>query len=102
MTTVLDHFARKRVIGSGDCFGDVFNPNTGVMAARVPLAGTAEVHAVVADAAGAQRKWARWNPQRRARVLVRFLQLANDELEPLARLLVSEHGKAIADARGDM
>jgi malonate-semialdehyde dehydrogenase (acetylating)/methylmalonate-semialdehyde dehydrogenase len=56
----------------------------------------------VANAAAAQPAWAATNPQRRARVLMRFLELANAELDSLAHLLSSEHGKTVPDARGDI
>jgi malonate-semialdehyde dehydrogenase (acetylating) / methylmalonate-semialdehyde dehydrogenase len=103
MPDSLTHFiAGKRVPGAGDRFSDVFDPNLGTVQARVPLASAAEVDGAVADAAAAQREWARWNPQRRARVLLRFLQLVNDEIDTLAALLASEHGKTVSDARGDI
>ena len=103
MTSSLTHFiSGKRVPGSSDRWADVFDPNTGAVQSKVPLASAAEVDAAVVDAAGAQREWAKWNPQRRARVLLRFLQLIQDELEPLARLLASEHGKTVPDAKGDI
>jgi malonate-semialdehyde dehydrogenase (acetylating) / methylmalonate-semialdehyde dehydrogenase len=103
MTSLLTHFvAGKRIPGASERFGDVFDPNLGTVAARVPLASTAEVDAAVADAAAAQVAWGRGTAQRRARVLLRFLHLVQQELDPLARLLASEHGKTVADARGDI
>lgn len=72
------------------------------MQARVPLASAAEVTTAVAEAARAQREWAAWNPQRRARVLMRFLDLVRSEEDDLARLLSAENGKTIADAHGDI
>src|SRR5690606_17162668 len=42
------------------------------------------------------------NPQRRARILMKFLTLVNDEMDSLAALLSSEHGKTIPDAKGDI
>jgi malonate-semialdehyde dehydrogenase (acetylating)/methylmalonate-semialdehyde dehydrogenase len=68
----------------------------------VSLATAAEVEGAVADAVAAQRDWARWNPQRRARVLLRFLQLVNNEIDSLSALLAREHGKTVSDARGDI
>ncbi|MGW8557805.1 aldehyde dehydrogenase family protein [Streptomyces tubercidicus] len=76
--------------------------NTSFHRARVPLAGRAETEAAIADAAEAQREWGEWNTQRRARVLLKFLQLVDGERESLARLLSSEHGKTVADAHGDL
>ncbi|MEV5538597.1 CoA-acylating methylmalonate-semialdehyde dehydrogenase [Saccharopolyspora shandongensis] len=103
MTNELEHFiGGKRVAGTSGSFGDVFEPNTGQVQARVPLASAEEVAAAVDNAAEAQPAWAATNPQKRARVLMRFLQLVNDEMDSLARLLASEHGKTVADAKGDI
>ncbi|MFF1903427.1 CoA-acylating methylmalonate-semialdehyde dehydrogenase [Kitasatospora sp. NPDC058218] len=103
MIRELTHYiGGKHVVGTSGVFGDVYDPNTGTVQARVPLASRAETEAAVADAEQAQVEWAAWNPQRRARVLLRFLQLVEAEREPLARLLSAEHGKTVADAHGDL
>jgi malonate-semialdehyde dehydrogenase (acetylating)/methylmalonate-semialdehyde dehydrogenase len=82
--------------------GDVFNPNTGEVQARVALAKHSEVEHAIALAQAAQPGWAATNPQRRARVLFKFLELVQREFDSLAQLLSSEHGKTIADSRGDI
>ncbi|MFJ8233400.1 CoA-acylating methylmalonate-semialdehyde dehydrogenase [Streptomyces sp. NPDC094448] len=103
MVRELTHFTGgKRTPGTSGLYADVYDPNTGQVQAKVPLAGRDEVRAAVADAARAQTEWGAWNPQRRARVLMRFLQLVEGEREALARLLSAEHGKTIADAQGDL
>ena len=83
-------------------FGDVFNPSTGEVQARVGFAGQAELDRAVAIATDAQSRWAVTNPQRRARVLSRFCELLERNMDDLARLLSSEHGKTVADAKGDI
>ncbi|MFD6150053.1 MULTISPECIES: CoA-acylating methylmalonate-semialdehyde dehydrogenase [unclassified Streptomyces] len=99
----LTHFiGGKHTPGTSGSFADVYDPNTGEVQARVPLASRSETEAAIADAARAQREWGEWNPQRRARVLLRFLQLVDQEKDEIARLLSSEHGKTIADAHGDL
>ncbi|MFB7631643.1 CoA-acylating methylmalonate-semialdehyde dehydrogenase [Streptomyces sp. NPDC056149] len=99
----LTHFiGGKPTPGTSGAHGDVYDPNTGEVQARVPLATRGETEAVIADATEAQRAWGEWNPQRRARVLLRFLQLAERDKDSLARLLSSEHGKTIPDAHGDL
>jgi malonate-semialdehyde dehydrogenase (acetylating)/methylmalonate-semialdehyde dehydrogenase len=80
----------------------VFDPNTGQVQALVPMAGKSEVDAAVASAAQAQRDWAAFNPQRRARVMMRFIELVNEHTDELAELLSLEHGKTLADSRGDI
>ncbi|MGW4182231.1 CoA-acylating methylmalonate-semialdehyde dehydrogenase [Streptomyces albidoflavus] len=99
----LTHFVGgKHVPGTSGSYGEVHDPNTGEVQALVPLANRAETEAAIADAVVAQREWGEWNPQRRARVLLRFLQLVEGERDALARLLSAEHGKTVADAHGDI
>ncbi|KOU90354.1 MULTISPECIES: CoA-acylating methylmalonate-semialdehyde dehydrogenase [Streptomyces] len=103
LTPELTHFiGGKHTTGTSGLHADVYDPNTGAVQARVPLAGRADTEAAIADAEQAQAEWGRWNPQRRARVLLRFLQLVEDERDGLARLLSAEHGKTVADAHGDL
>ncbi|MFE7795988.1 CoA-acylating methylmalonate-semialdehyde dehydrogenase [Nocardia sp. NPDC057440] len=103
MVRELTHFiGGQHVAGTSGRFGDVFDPNIGAVQARVPLASKSEVEAVIADAAEAQQVWAAFNPQKRARVLMKFLTLVQDEMDSLAALLSSEHGKTIPDAKGDI
>lgn len=83
-------------------FGDVFDPNSGGVQARVPLAGAAVLEAAVAAARKAQPGWAATNPQRRARVMFAFKSLVEKHIDELARLLSAEHGKVVADAKGDI
>ena len=90
------------VIGTSGRFGDVFNPNTGEVQARVQLATKAELDAAVASAVRAQQVWALVNPQRRARVMFDFKRLVEANMNELAEILSSEHGKVIADSKGDI
>jgi len=88
--------------GASGRFGDVFNPNTGEVQARVQLATTAEVDRAVQSARAAFEGWSSVNPQRRARVMFEFKRLVEANMDELAELLSSEHGKVVADARGDV
>jgi len=90
------------VKGTSGRFADVFNPATGEVQARVPLASRDELDHAVAVAAAAQPKWAATNPQRRARVLMEFVRLLNRDMDKLAEALSREHGKTIPDAKGDV
>src|SRR5580704_4846207 len=82
--------------------GDVFDPNTGEVQARVGLGGAAVIDAAVVSALAAQPAWAATNPQRRARVMFEFKRLVEAHMDELAALLSSEHGKVVADSRGDV
>jgi malonate-semialdehyde dehydrogenase (acetylating) / methylmalonate-semialdehyde dehydrogenase len=99
----IGHFiGGKPVKGTSGRFGDVFNPNTGEVQAKVAFAKHAEVEHAIAVAQAAFPGWAATNPQRRARVLMKFIDLVQKELDELAKLLSSEHGKTIPDSKGDI
>ncbi len=103
MAEELTHFiGGKRVAGTSGRFADVFWPMTGEVAGRVPLASKAEVRAAVENARAAQPAWAALNPQRRARVMAKFVDLLNRDMDKLADKLAREHGKVVPDAKGDI
>lgn len=87
---------------TGGATADIFDPATGAVQARVRLADSATIDRAVAAAKAAQPAWAATNPQRRARVMFRFKELIEREMEPLAHLLSQEHGKVVADSKGDI
>ncbi|MCH9666912.1 MAG: CoA-acylating methylmalonate-semialdehyde dehydrogenase [Actinomycetia bacterium] len=81
---------------------DVLNPSTGEVQSQVVLASAADVDTAVATAVEAQKEWAAWNPQRRARVMMKFIELVEQHTDELAELLSLEHGKTVPDSRGDI
>ncbi len=103
MAAELSHFiGGKHVKGTSGRFGDVYQPMDGTIRAKVPLASKVEVAAAVENAKAAQPAWAATNPQRRARVLMKFLDLVARDNDKLADVLAREHGKTVADAKGDI
>ncbi|MDB5691131.1 MAG: CoA-acylating methylmalonate-semialdehyde dehydrogenase, partial [Alphaproteobacteria bacterium] len=103
----IDHFIGGAALASGERqeagrFGDVFDPNNGGVQAKVRLGSADDLERAVANAREALPGWIATNPQRRARVMFRFKELVEKNMEALALLLSSEHGKVIADARGDI
>lgn len=103
MTRQINHLiGGRQVPGTSGRFADVFNPATGEVESQVPLASAEEVRAAVENAATAQLQWATVNPQRRARVLMKFVELLNRDMDKLAEALSCEHGKTLADAKGDV
>jgi len=92
----------KHVAGTSGRTADIYQPMDGSVIGKVALASAAELRAAVENAAEAQPKWAAVNPQRRARVLMKFLDLIAQNNDELAELLAREHGKTIPDAKGDI
>ena len=96
------HFINgKAAPGTSGRFGDIYDPNTGEVQAKVSLASKSEMDQAIEIAKNAQVAWAQVNPQRRARVMFKFKQLL-ENMDELARLLSIEHGKVVADAKGDI
>ena len=103
MSTRIPHFIDgKRSELASTRTADVFNPSTGAVQAQVLLASATDVDTAVASAVQAQKEWAAWNPQKRARVLMKFIELVNEHTDELAELLSIEHGKTVADSPGDI
>lgn len=92
----------KHVPGQSGRTTEFFQPMTGEPIGRVALASGAELRQAVENAKAAQPAWAATNPQRRARVMMRFLELIAKETDSLAEMLAREHGKTIVDAKGDI
>src|SRR5687767_4773720 len=99
----IGHFiGGKEVAGASGRTADVYQPMTGEVIAKVALASKGELRAAVENAAAAQPAWAATNPQRRGRVMMKFLELAQRDYDKLADLLAREHGKTVPDAKGDI
>src|SRR5690242_18164565 len=99
----LDHWiSGRRDHGSSDRAGTVYNPATGEAAAEVPFATPADVDRAVAAAREAFPGWSRTGLGKRATVLFAFRELVRQHAGELAEAIVREHGKVLADARGEV
>ena len=102
METLRHCMGGELVEGTSGRFAEVDNPATGEPVARVPLATAAEVDAAVAAASEAFPEWAATSPLRRARVMFRFKALLDDNIDALAEIITTEHGKVHSDAVGSI
>jgi malonate-semialdehyde dehydrogenase (acetylating) / methylmalonate-semialdehyde dehydrogenase len=99
----IGHFLNgTNVEGTSGRYGDIFNPATGEVQAKVAFASRAEMRKAVEHAQKAFGEWSAVNPQRRARVMFNFKALVEKNMDALALMLSNEHGKVLADARGDI
>jgi malonate-semialdehyde dehydrogenase (acetylating)/methylmalonate-semialdehyde dehydrogenase len=103
MATQIAHFIDgQRAAGQSQRTVDVYNPSTGEVQAQVAMGSDADIDVAVAVAVEAQKVWGAYNPQRRARVMMKFVELVNENLDELAETLSLEHGKTVADSKGDI
>ena len=103
VTKTLHHYAGgNKVEAEGSRFGDVYNPATGEVSAKVPFASTAEVDKVVQIAKAAFPGWAATPPAQRAKIMFNFRERLIANMDTLAAAVSSEHGKTIEDAKGSI
>jgi len=103
VASTLTHWINgKPAAGKSGRSGDVFNPATGEVAAKVPFASADETRAAIAAAAAAFPAWAATPPLVRARVMFKFKELVEKNIDALAAIITSEHGKVLADAKGSV
>ena len=92
----------QRVPGAGTRTQPIFNPATGKEARTLRLGDATDVDAAVAAAKQAFPAWSNTPPIRRARVMLRFLELMNKHADELAAIITAEHGKVFSDAHGEV
>ena len=98
----VDHFINGSSFASSGRSSEVFDPSRGVVQANVGLGTSTDLQRAIDAANAALPGWAATNPQRRARVMFNYKSLIERNMDELARLLSSEHGKVVADAKGDI
>ncbi|NVK19965.1 MAG: CoA-acylating methylmalonate-semialdehyde dehydrogenase [Methylocystaceae bacterium] len=103
MATEIGHFIGGQTVASkSGNTSPIYNPTTGEIQAACALASKTEVESAISAAEKAFPEWSSANPQRRARVMFKFKELVEKDMDNLARMLSSEHGKTLPDARGDV
>jgi malonate-semialdehyde dehydrogenase (acetylating)/methylmalonate-semialdehyde dehydrogenase len=102
MQSIYHHINGQPSKGQSNNYSAVYNPATGDQTAKLNLATAADVETAVQAAVAAQPAWAAVPPVRRARVMFKFLQLLNDNIDELALLVSQEHGKVLDDAKGEV
>ena len=102
MRTITHFIDGQSFCGESTRSSEVYDPNIGAVQAQLRLGTATDVATAVQSALAAFPAWAATNPQKRARVLFNFKTLVEAHMDDLAHLLSSEHGKVIADAKGDI
>jgi malonate-semialdehyde dehydrogenase (acetylating)/methylmalonate-semialdehyde dehydrogenase len=100
---LIEHFINgKTAKGSSKKTSKVFNPATGEQTSEVNLASKADVDLAVQKAKQAFTDWGRKPPAQRARIIFKFKELIEKNLDEITKLIVSEHGKVYEDAKGSL
>ena len=99
----LTHFIKgEEVAGTSNRFSEVYNPSTGEVIARVPLASRDEVKHAIRLAKEVFPAWKKTSIGKRVEVLHRFRQLLVEKQEELIAVICQESGKTKEDAKGEI
>src|SRR5690242_3727929 len=102
MKTVQHWIGGSATVGASTRTAPVFDPATGQQRAEVLLAETGDVDAAVAAARKGFEQWRQVSLSRRARVMFNFRNLVMDHADEIARIVASEHGKVLGDAKAEV
>ena len=102
MGTITHWIGGKPVAGSADRTSPVWNPATGEQQAEVALASVDDVDSAVRAAKAAFERWGQSSLSQRTKVLFKFRELVDANIQRLAEAISDEHGKVVSDARGEV
>ena len=101
-TTAIGHYIDGRMQAGAGNSAPSYNPATGAVIGAVALASVQDVDLAVKAAEAAFPAWSQTPPLKRARVMFRFKQLIERDMDKLAATVTREHGKVLSDAKGEL
>lgn len=102
MNTIKHYVDGQNYAGKSGKTQAVLNPSLGKPQSEVVLANVDDVNHAIENSAQAQKAWAKLNPQKRVRIIMKWISLINENMDRLATTLSLEHGKTFPDAKGDI
>ncbi len=99
---VIEHLVNGEILSMGDPTQDVFNPSTGEVSKQVSLATKTTAEKAITAAQDAFPEWRAIPPLKRARIMFRFKELLEKNINEIAQLIGEEHGKIEHDALGEV
>jgi malonate-semialdehyde dehydrogenase (acetylating)/methylmalonate-semialdehyde dehydrogenase len=102
VTRITHWIGGKRVEGTSGRSGPVFNPATGQQTGEVDFATVEEIDKAVQTAKEAFPSWRALSLSRRTDIFFRIRRLIDEHREDIGKILTSEHGKVLSDAKGEV
>jgi malonate-semialdehyde dehydrogenase (acetylating)/methylmalonate-semialdehyde dehydrogenase len=102
LRTIQHRIGGADTVGASTRTEPIWNPATGEQQAEVLLAESSDIDRAVKAAQAAFEQWSECSLTRRARVMFAFRNLVEQHLNEIARIVSSEHGKVLDDAKGEV
>ncbi len=98
----IGHFIGGKTVTTNGRTAPVFDPSTGAQSGEVLLASAATVGEAVASAKAALPAWSETPTLTRARIMFKYKDLLERNIDALATAITKEHGKTFEDAKGEV
>ena len=99
---IIENYINGKKTSISKNFLDVSDPSTGENIAKVVLSEVKDFQSVIQSSKKSQLEWANQTPLKRSRVLSKYKNLIEENIEELAKLISIEHGKTLDDAKGSV
>ncbi len=100
--TIVKNYINGKHSNCSNTTKDIVNPSTGEKIAEVLLSNTLDLEAVIDSSKKASENWKNVTPLKRSRIISKYKNILEDNIEVLAKIVSSEHGKTIEDAKGSV
>ena len=80
----------------------VFDPSTGEECAKVVLSNLEDFNQAIESSKKIVKEWSNTTPLKRSRILSKYKDLINININKLAEIISQEHGKTLEDAKGSI
>jgi malonate-semialdehyde dehydrogenase (acetylating) / methylmalonate-semialdehyde dehydrogenase len=98
----IENYIDGKIVSNSNRLLSVYDPSTGEEISKVVLSDINDFNETVKSAKKAQTEWGKFTPLKRSRVIYKYKQLIEENIEELAKLVSIEHGKTLDDAKGSV
>ena len=102
VTTLQNYIGGRWLASQASRFGEVRNPATDALLAKVPLGGGPDVDRAVQAALAAYPAWRATPPVHRLKPLFKLKSLFEEHFDDVARVCTREHGKTLEESRSSV
>ena len=99
---IVRNFINGSISGNSNEFIPIFDPSTGEEISKVALSDKEDFDNIIESSARAFNEWSNFTPLKRSRILSKFKDLIEKNIDDLAKIVSIEHGKTLDDAKGSV
>ena len=102
MVKEIKNYIDGKIIGISEDYLPVYDPSTGEEISKVILSKLEDFKKVIESSKKSQIDWANTTPLKRSRIISKFKNLIESNIQELAELISKEHGKTLEDSKGSI